>query len=119
MYVARPNDVEQATSAAFLRLLGATQQEAADAVGVGRVQISKWENSEWWPSIVESAKSRWLDGLAAKARSSVEAAIPDDARLALQVLERLEPALNPKATMEVIGDAARPVRVEVTRRVVE
>lgn len=119
MRISAPKDPEKATSAAFLRLLGATQQEAADAVGIGRIQISKWENSPWWSEYVDLARDRWLSGLAAKARNSVESAIPADARLAFQVLERLEPALSPKAALEVTGDSKRPISIEITRRIVE
>lgn len=117
--VTRPANWDRATSAAYLRLLGSSQQEAADQIGVDRVTVTRWEASDWWPSAVAEAKNRWLSGLAAKARTSVELAVPDDARLAMTVLERLEPALNPKATMEVVGDPTRPVRVEVVRRIVE
>lgn len=116
--IQKPHDIEKATSAAYLRLMGATQEQAGKAVGVARQTVVKWEASDFWPSAVETAKSRWLAGLAAKARASVETAIPDDARLAFSVLERLEPALNPKATVQVEG-GAQPVRIEVTRKVVK
>lgn len=118
MVVSKPHDWEKVTSGAYLRLLGHTQQDVADTVGVSRQQFCKWEQSDFWPQAVSEAKDRWLAGLAAKARQSVELAVPDDARLAMTVLERLEPALNPKATMELVGSDTQPVRIEVTRKVV-
>jgi len=118
MAVTKPHDWEKATSGAYLRLLGHTQQDVADTIGVSRQQFCKWEQSDFWADAVSEAKDRWLAGLAAKARQSVELAVPDDARLAMTVLERLEPALNPKATMELVGSETQPVRIEVTRKVV-
>lgn len=116
--VRKPHDWEKATSAAFLRILGATQQEAADSVGVARQTVVKWEHSEWWPEAMDDAKQRWLAGLHAKARVSVENGLQDDARLAFMVLERLEPTLHPKAALEVSG-GEKPVAIEITRRVVD
>ena len=93
--VGQPNDREKAISAAFLRHVGATQVDAASAAGVDRRTLQRWEQSSWWPDVQRDAADRWLSGLAAQCRRGLEAAVEDDGRLALSVLERLEPALAP------------------------
>lgn len=118
MVVHSPRDPELATSAAYLRLTGHTQQEAADAIGVDRVTVARWEASEWWAEYSTIARERWLAGMAAKSRRIVEDGMETDPRLAMTVLERLEPALNPKAALEVSG-GEKPVAIEITRRVVD
>ena len=93
--VQAPRDPDKAVSAALLRLLGASQADAAGAAGVGERTLRQWETCSWWPEILAEASRRWLDGLAAKARKGLEGAVQVDGRLALNVLERLEPALAP------------------------
>ena len=93
--VAAPRNRDKAVSAALLRLLGASQVEAAKAAGVGERTLRGWEACSWWAEVLADASRRWLDGLAAKARVGLEGAVADDGRLALSVLERLEPALAP------------------------
>lgn len=91
----QPHDREKAIGAAYLRHLGATQIQAASAVGVDRRTVQRWEQLAWWPDVQREAAERWLHGLAARARRGLEAAVDQDGNLALRVLERLEPALAP------------------------
>ncbi|MEX2530699.1 MAG: hypothetical protein WD960_07995 [Gemmatimonadota bacterium] len=93
--VEAPRDREKAVAAAFLRILGASQADAAGAAGVGERTLRGWEGCSWWPDVLADASRRWLDGLAAKARKGLEDAVQVDGRLALSVLERMEPALAP------------------------
>lgn len=109
--VAIPSDPEAAYSAAYLRYTGASQKEAADIVGVHYNTISNWERASWWPQAQQVARDRWLGGLAAKSRKSVEIGVETDPRLAMTVLERLEPALSPKATMQLTGADGGPVEI--------
>ena len=100
--VSAPLDREKAVSAAFLRLLGSTQADAASAAGVSRASLGRWEASSWWPEVQAEASARWLSGLAARARRGLEAGVETDGRLALQVLERLVPELQPpRARLDV------------------
>ncbi len=94
--VAAPRDREVALSAAYLRLLGHTQQEAANAAGLDPRTIGRWEASSWWPDIVREAGDRWLAGAIGKARRALlEALGQPDGPLALKVLERTVPELAP------------------------
>lgn len=65
--VARPQKWDQAVSAAYLRILNATQAETAAQIGRADRTVRAWEGSPWWPDAVAEARSRWLaggDGLA-------------------------------------------------------
>ena len=100
---ATPRERETAISAAYLRLTGTTQQDAASAVGIDRRTLGRWESCSWWRDIQREASDRWLAGLAARARRGLEAAVERDGSLALRVLERLDPALAPQPTRLRVG----------------
>ena len=99
---------EKMVSVAYLRLLGSTQEEAATAAGVGERSVWRWENERAdWPAVVEEARTRWLSGLAGVARETLLKAVRDanNGKLALDVIERLDPALLPaRMRHEVVGD---------------
>ena len=99
---------EKMVSVAYLRLLGATQEEAATAAGVGERTVWRWENERAdWPDVVQDARDRWLSGLAGIARDTLLKAIRDksNGKLALDVIERLDPALLPaRMRHEIVGD---------------
>jgi len=88
-----PQDPEKALSVAYLRLTGSTQTESAEAVGVHRDTVWRWEQAEWWPEIVADASRRWLAGLEAKARTVLHNGM--DPAIALKILERRLPELAP------------------------
>ena len=91
--VAEPKDRDKALSAAYLRIIGHTQEEAAAGANCGARSLRRWEAQPWWPEILVEAGSRWLSGLTAKARGTL---LNDmDAALALKILERLIPELAP------------------------
>jgi hypothetical protein len=98
-----PRDREKALSAGYLRLLGASQVEAAKATGVDPRTLGRWESCSWWPEVQNECAARWLDGLTAKARAGLEAAVQKDGYLSLKVLERLEPALAPPRMRATVG----------------
>jgi transcriptional regulator with XRE-family HTH domain len=99
---------EKMVSAAYLRLLGHTQEQAATAVGVSERTVWTWENERAdWPEVVQEAKERWLSGLAGIARDTLQKALKDaqNGKLALDVIERLDPALLPaRMRHEIVGD---------------
>ena len=97
----RPRSWSKAVSAAYLRLMGFTQRQAARSAGVGERTLRGWESSGWWPEAVAEARGRWLQGLDSLARSTLARSLaegrePPDGKLALEVLSRgLEPMLAP------------------------
>jgi len=58
----KPQKWDKCVSAAYLRLLGATQKQAGKQVGVHDDTIHVWEHRPWWPDAVFEARSRWLRG---------------------------------------------------------
>lgn len=99
---------EKMVSVAYLRLHDYTQEEAATAAGISERTVRTWENERGdWPEVVQEARDRWLSGLAGIARSTLKTALKDaqNGKLALDVIERLDPALLPaKMRHEIIGD---------------
>lgn len=94
--VAAPRDPETALSAAYLRLLGHTQVEAAHATGIDPRTLGRWESCGGWDDVASEAADRWLHGAVAKARRALLAALEQpDGPLALRVLERVVPELAP------------------------
>lgn len=111
--VKKPQDYDKALSVAYLRLLGATQETAAERAGVGIRTIRSWEYSDWWPDAIAEASRRWLQGLEAKARAKLEADM--DASLALKILERRLPELAPPTQRTDLTSAGErlPTSIEV------
>lgn len=106
---AGPRNRETALSAAYLRTLGSSQEEAANAAGVHRRTLQRWESSSWWPSVQREAEDKWLRGTVGQARKALLQALqaPDGA-LALRILERTVPALAPPSQrVELSGALAR------------
>ena len=108
---------EKMVSAAYLRLFDNSQKDTADAVGVSERTIWAWENERAdWPDIVQEARARWLRGLAGIARKTLKKALADaqNGKLALDVIERLDPKLLPaRMRHEVIGSLPA-IRFELT-----
>ena len=99
---------EKMVSVAYMRLHGYSQADAADAAGVSERTVWTWENERAdWGDAVQTARDRWLAGLAGQARSTLRAALKDaqNGKLALDVIERLDPALLPaRMRHEIVGD---------------
>jgi hypothetical protein len=106
---AGPRSRETAISVAYLRTTGSTQEEAANAAGVDRRTVQRWEHSSWWPDVQREATDRWLAGAVGKARRALLRALEDaDGALALRVLERVVPELAPASQrVEVGGSLAK------------
>ena len=83
-------------SAAYLRMLGATQIDAAKAVGRNARTIREWEAHETWPAAREAARRLWLVDLSDASRHALLQTIRGgNGDLALKVLERIDDELRP------------------------
>jgi hypothetical protein len=88
---------EKCVLAAYLRMMGATQADAARAVGRSLRTISGWESlKDQWALALEEARKRWLIDLEHASRAALLGTIKEgNGMLALQVLERLDADLAP------------------------
>lgn len=83
-------------SAAYLRIIGHTVEEAAKGAGVGERTLARWTVSPWWPDAEREAENRWLSGLVAHSRKAViDAVKAGDADIGLKILERRVETLRP------------------------
>jgi hypothetical protein len=77
----RPPNFERWVGAAFLRLLGNSQNETAAAIGVSERSIRRWEASPDWPKAIEEADRRWLknlDGMMRRGMRSTVSRLKED-----------------------------------------
>lgn len=102
-------------SAAYLRILGATQAEAARAVGRSERTIRLWESEPSWADARREAEERWLADLKDASRRAVLNAVrAGNAQLGLALLERLDERLAPpKQRHEHAGPDGGPIAIEV------
>lgn len=108
--VAAPHDWDKAVSAAYLRALGHTQQEAATGAGVGERTLARWEGCDWWPEAVAEAVDRWMHDLTAASRHTLLKAVKGGAAdKALAVLERTEARLSPAAQKLDLTSGGKPI----------
>jgi len=114
--VARPSSYDKAISVAYLRLLGATQLEAAKAAGLSTATIQRYEICSWWPDILAEAGRRWLAGVTCGTRRGLEKLIEDvDGQTVRWSAERLIPEFAPPTVKTDVtsGGEKLPARVEV------
>lgn len=91
---AAPRHPAKALTVARLRMLGATQAEAAEAAGVALRTVGVWEGASWWPDFLEQARTSVHDQMEAYAyRCLLEAVRDGDAQSARWMLERLRPSV--------------------------
>lgn len=103
-------------SAAYLRMLGNTQEVAGKAVGVDERTIRRWESDpEMWERARAEARARWLNDAADAARTAVLNSLKmGNADLGKWMLERVETALAPpKQKHELAGEGGGPLVVEI------
>lgn len=110
----RPADWDKAVSAAYMRLLGASQEASAKGVGLSRRTLIRYEASDWWPDAQAEADRRWLADVTAatKARLLQTLRESDDLGGLLRVAERLIPDLRP-------GPTQHDVTVTIQQRIQE
>lgn len=106
---------DKVVSAAYLRMIGHTQEEAAIAVGRNERTIRAWESDkEMWARAREEARGRWLHEVEDASRRSVLKAAGRNAELGLKILERIDPALAPpRQKLEHTGKDGGPLQVFV------
>jgi len=93
-----PRYWSKAVEAAGYRLLGASQEETAKAVGFSRRTIQKWESEDWWDKARAEGHALYTQNVANYARRTVLNAVRDgDAKIALTILERLDETFAPNA----------------------
>ena len=85
---ARPPSWEKWVLYAYLRMLGSTQQDAANAVGRKKRTVQEWqENKALFAQAKEEARQRWFSDVTDAARTTLLASIRDGAGdLALKLL---------------------------------
>lgn len=105
--VKKPTDRDKCVSVAYLRLIGATQEQAAESVGVGVRSIYDWERCSWWGDVVSEASRRWLVGIEARARQKLSEDM--DGNLALKILERRLPELAPATQKTDLTSGGEPI----------
>lgn len=88
---------DKMVSAAYLRMLNATQEEAAEAVGRAERTIRSWEDDPRWSKAKEEAKDRWLSNLGNKCRARLLTVVEDtdDPDKLVGILERIDERLRP------------------------
>lgn len=106
---------DKVVSAAYLRMIGHTQEEAARGVGRSQRTIQLWEaDTELWAAAREEARGRWLQATVDASRQSVLKAAGRNADLAFRILERVDPELAPpKQKHEHSGEGGGPIAIEV------
>lgn len=107
----RPAHWDKIVSAAYLRMIGQTQKEAAAAVGRCERTIRDWESdAETWEAARSEARSRWLNDAEDAARGAVLSALKGgNADIGKWVLERVDEKLAPpKQRTEHSGSIATP-----------
>lgn len=119
----RPANWDKALSAAYLRLLGATQIDAAMHVGVSDRSIRAWEGSKWWPMAVAEARERWLKGGDSECMKKLVADMAggkDGAITARWWAERRIPEFAPpKQRVGFVGDDGQPLATEISIKFVD
>lgn len=114
--VDRPRDWDTAVSAAYIRVIGGTQKQAAAAAGCGERSIRDWENSDFWEAAKKEAADRWLNGVVAHSRKTLIHHFEGeegDPNLALKLLERLDNRLlPPKVRSELSGPDGGPIETK-------
>lgn len=110
---------DKVVSAAYLRIIGHTQRDAAIGVGRSLRSIQSWEaDSELWALARAAARDRWFSNVTDVARATVLKGAAKDPDLSLRLLERIDPDLAPRSKHEITGTDGGPVEVAVTRRIV-
>ena len=93
--------------AAYFRLRGFPQEEAATSAGIGARTMERWVQSDWWQDALDDARARWYGGIEIDARITLGKAMKaeDQPDLALKLLERMDHRLAPpRQQIELLTD---------------
>lgn len=116
----RPRYWDKMVSAAYLRMMGATQAECAKSVGRSRRTIQLWESdTETWAQARAEASERWLAEATDAARRAVLAEVrAGNAEFGFRILERVDRRLAPpKQKHEHTGRGGGPIETTSTVQV--
>lgn len=111
----RPKHWDKMVLAAYLRILGRTQKEAAEAVGRSERTIRDWESSELWREAErEAEEDTFLRALKHASMRAVLQNVDEDGNpmLGWEALQRLMPQLAPKQRLEHTGKNGGPIQTE-------
>lgn len=102
----RPRDWNKAVTAAAMVQIGATQEQAAKAAGIGDRTLRDWMGCAFWDDAMTEALAKYTTDLHRLCLKAVFDAVRDgDANLALKVLERIDPkAWGQRANTSVVVD---------------
>ena len=87
--------------AAYFRQVGLSQLRVSKLVGTSKSTIEKWEHTpDKWVRACNEARVKWLEGITIDARMALAEELKDKSnkgrgRLALDLLERVDPDLAP------------------------
>lgn len=104
---------DKRVAAAYLRMMGHTQEEVGASVGRHPDTIGGWEKHETWPLARAEARDRWMADAEDASRQAVLGSIRlGNAELGKWFLERTVDQLAPKQKHEHSGEIDHSGRVE-------
>jgi hypothetical protein len=113
----KPVHWDERVSAAYLRMLGATQKQAAESVGRSERTIFAWEHQASWASALAEARARWLKGCdAAAMRALLKGLQESEQATARWWADRRLPELKPptvRAHLDVDANVSSKAEVHV------
>jgi len=112
----KPHNWDKAVSVAYLRLIGATQEQASISAKIAESTIYDWERSAWWKDAQFEANQRWLSEVDSATRHAllrnvVQATdIKERGNMARYIADRRIPEFKPpKNQTEVSGPNGGPI----------
>lgn len=114
--VQKPRSWDKAVSVALLRLIGATQEAAAQHAGCALRAVTEWEKSFWWKDAMAEARQRWFQGGDQRTMRALYKALDEsDTGTARWWADRRIPELAPPSQRIVGADGGA---VELTSKIV-
>ncbi len=110
----RPRNWDKRVSAAYFRMCGFTQKEAARAAGLSERTIRNYETHPSFFDAKEEARNRWFVSLDVRARGALFDGLGEKGKgeLGLRVLERLDQRLAPpNQRYERTGKGGKPIEI--------
>ena len=110
----RPRNWDNRVSAAYFRMCGFTQKDAAKAAGISERTIRTYESHESWGDAKDEARNRWFVSLDVRARGALYRDLDESGKgdLGLKVLERMDDRLAPpKIAHELFGKGGAAIEI--------
>jgi hypothetical protein len=116
----KPANWDKRVSAAYLRMLGATQAEAARAVGCSERTIRRWEMDGTWSRAQQEARDRWMVNMDGQSRAALLKGVrSSDLQTARWFLERTDPRLIPAAQQEPVVNVYQLIQQLTVQQLLE